>query len=261
MMIIDTSTYVGHWPFRKVSGATIPELAKNGEKNGITHMVVASINAVFYRDVMDGNMELLDELKAYKGSVEFIPFAVINPNYICWKEDTIKCIKELGFKGIELAPCYHGYSLADPCAAEIFKLAGELGVPVRIEAEFENVRQHHLLDVNKSSTPDEIAALLSASDKTTLIIGGYFPCGLGAKLQGIINSRKNVFVNMRRPDGIVWDGWKKETSFVDSKNLCFGSLAPLLYIEPALLRVQVANVDDSIKLACLSENIRPYLGL
>ena len=141
-MMIDTSAYVGHWPFRKVRGATLQEIAPIAAENGTTHMIVSSINAIFYKDTMEGNLELVEELKSYQGDITYIPFAVINPTYPEWEADMKKCITELGFRGIELAPAYHHYSIANEGAAA-FQLAGEMGVPVRVQNEFENIRQHH----------------------------------------------------------------------------------------------------------------------
>ena len=99
MMIIDTSAYVGHWPFRKVRQATLPEVAETAAKNDITHMIVASIQAIFYKDVMEGNLELAEDMRNYQGSVTVIPFAVVNPTYPAWEADMKRCINELGFRG------------------------------------------------------------------------------------------------------------------------------------------------------------------
>ena len=106
-MVIDTCTYIGHWPFRKLSCNTLAQTAARAEKAKITHIVCTNLNAIFYIDPMEGNREFLEEIKAYKGSVTVLPFAVINPTYIEWERDLRECA-ELGFAGIQLAPQYHG---------------------------------------------------------------------------------------------------------------------------------------------------------
>lgn len=259
-MMIDTSAYVGHWPFRKVRGATLQEIAPIAAENGTTHMIVSSINAIFYKDTMEGNLELVEELKSYQGDITYIPFAVINPTYPEWEADMKKCITELGFRGIELAPAYHHYSIANEGAAA-FQLAGEMGVPVRVQNEFENIRQHHWMDVTTSPNGDEFAALLAASEKTCLIIGGYFPCVMGEKLQAILKTRDNVFFDIRRMDTFADQSWEKTREYMDPKHLCYGTMTPFNYIAPALVRIQFAPGSDEEKKGILSENIRSYLGL
>ena len=261
MMIIDTSAYVGHWPFRKVRRATLPEVAETAAKNGITHMIVASIQAIFYKDTMEGNLELAEELRSYQGSVTVIPFAVVNPTYPAWEADMKRCINELGFRGIELAPAYHNYSLRSAEAKAAFRLAGELGVPVRVQNEFENIRQHHWMDVTSGPSGDDFAELLASCDKTCLILCGYFPCHTGERLQSAARAGANVFFDMRRPELYVDNGWINSVADVGISHLCFGTLSPFTYIAPSLLRLQLAPGTDADKQAILSENLRAQLGL
>ena len=49
MMFIDVNTYVGHWPFRELTGNTLDGLDKLAQANGITHMVVSNIEGFFYK--------------------------------------------------------------------------------------------------------------------------------------------------------------------------------------------------------------------
>jgi len=267
-MLIDVSTYVGHWPFRKVDGATLNELAPVLAEHKITHAIVSNVNGIFYKDAMEGNLELYEELKNYKGEVEFIPFAVINPSYINWREDMEKCVKELGFKGFDFTPAYHKHvlgevcTLSDPCYKEAFKFAGELGVPVRVENEYENFRQHHWMESNLSPTGDQFADMLSASDKTTLIIGGYFPDRMGARMAEIVKTRKNVFFNTRRLDPF-YDAcyWQAAVNAVGCEHLVFGTNYPFTHIGPAEVALTFAPQTEEEKQAIMSENIRGYLGL
>lgn len=259
-MIIDTSAYLGHWPFRKILNNTADTLAPIALKNGITHMVVASLNAIFYKDTMQGNMELYEELQNYNGDLNYIPFAVVNPTYPAWEEDMKKCINELGFRGIELAPAYHNYSIANE-GISAFKLAGELGVPVRVESEFENIRQRHWMDVTTSPSGDEFADLLTTSDKTCLIINGYYPCFMGEKLKASIRGRENVFFGMRRLDTYACQSWEQTLEYMDVHHLCHASLSPFTYIEPSLVRIQFAPNTSEEKQGILYKNIQKYLNV
>ena len=92
-MIIDVNTYLGHWPFRNLRNNTAQTLSKRAAENGITHMLVSSLNAIFYKDTMRGNLELKSELESFNGETVFLPLAVINPTYTAGK-DLTACIKD-----------------------------------------------------------------------------------------------------------------------------------------------------------------------
>ena len=175
-MLIDVSTYVGHWPFRKVDGATLNELAPVLAKHKITHAIVSNVNGIFYKDAMEGNLELYEELKNYKGEVEFIPFAVINPSYINWREDMEKCVKELGFKGFDFTPAYHKHvlgevcTLSDPCYKEAFKFAGELGVPVRIEIGPRDIENNVCVAVRRDNGEKTVISLDNLEEEVTKLL-------------------------------------------------------------------------------------------
>lgn len=262
-MLIDTSAYIGHWPFRKLVGNTPEGLDAIAQKGGITHMFVSSLQAVFYKDVMQGNLELYEDLKNYKGQTKLIPFAIINPTYPAWREDMIRCIKELGFQGIELCPMYHGcfepYRLAAE-GAEAFRLAGELGVPVRICAEFEDSRQHHRLDVGTCKvTADDIAGMLAASDKTTLILNGFNPAGFRPRLIDAINARENIFVDISRCEHFTQGGWDAAITSLGAKHMCYGTLSPFYYTETTRARLHLSdNSPEEIEAICY-KNIKNAL--
>ena len=262
-MLIDTSAYIGHWPFRRLEGNTPDGLNSIAKEAGISHMFISSLHAIFYKDVMQGNLELYEELKRYHGETKLIPFAIINPTYPVWREDMTRCVKELGFKGIELCPMYHGvfepYKLSTE-GADAFKLAGELDVPVRICAEFENFRQHHRLDVGASAIKGEdLAALISASDKTTLILNGFNPAGFRANLVEAINSRNNIFVDISRCEGFLQNGWNTAMTNLGAKHMCYGSLSPFYYTETTLVRLLFSeNSPEEIE-AIRYGNMQKYI--
>jgi len=262
-MLIDTSAYIGHWPFRKLYGNTPDGLDAIAKKAGITHMFVSSLQAVFYKDVMQGNLELYEELKNYKGDTKLIPFAIVNPTYPAWREDMTRCVKELGFKGIELCPMYHGtfepYSLAKE-GAEAFKLAGELGVPVRICWSFEDYRQHHRLDIGASfPNSDDIAAMIDSSSETTLIINGMSPFSISQKLSDTITSRNNVFVDISRTEHFTVGAWEHAINTFGAKRMCYGTLSPFYYAETTLVRLHFADNSPEEIEAIRCENLKKYI--
>ena len=252
-MVVDISTYVGHWPFRKLRFNTLAGLDILAQENDITHMAVANLNAVFYKDVNEGNRELLDELAAYEGKTEFIPFAIVNPTYPGWERGAREMI-EKGFRGFELCPKYHGYSLAPEMlydqyrpihrAAKVFELAKELGVPVRICASFEDFRARSDLDTPDNVKGDELFALLSKFPEVTVLATSFNPVAAGEHFGKLIRERDNIFFDTTQGgviDRRICAGLK---SAVSEACLCLGTLSPFRYIETNLLRVEMSDLDS-----------------
>lgn len=242
-MVIDTCTYIGHWPFRKLPCETLAETAARAEKAKITHIVCTNLNAIFYIDAMEGNRELLEQVGAYRGGVKILPFAVINPTYIEWERDLRECVA-LGFVGVQFAPQYHSYSLADWRAAEAYRIAGELGLAVKIDVGFENIRQRSPLDTFTEVSGSELAALFAVSDKPTTIVSTAYPTLMGREVIDAADRRSNVFFNLiytdSFTDGQLEDCLKQYTA----KRLCFGTQTPFRYIEPQYVKLFCSEATD-----------------
>lgn len=255
-MIIDTSAYLGHWPFRKVPGASPAKLDQLAQKSGISHMLVASLDALFYKDVMDGNRKLAAELAGYQGKTRFIPLAVINPAYPAWQKDLHECLDELGFAGLELAPVYHNYAVAKE-GVRAFKLAESLGIPVRLNFEFENVRQHSHLDPARLLTEADFKALLAAG-KGTLIVNSALPHLFEPDLVSLVKARDNVFFDIFRLDDFATTSLPDALDLFGLKHFCLGTRTPFSYAEPQLVKLRFSQAREAIK-SILFENIQPYL--
>jgi len=252
-MLVDISTYVGHWPFRKLTFNTLSELDILARENDITHMAVASLNGIFYKDANEGNLELIEELSEYKGETVFIPFAIVNPTYPGWEKNARKMI-ELGFRGFELCPRYHGYSLAPEMlydqylpvhrAAKVMELARELNVPVRICASFENFRGRSELDTPDNVTGDELYALLSKFPDVTTLVTSFSPMAAGEHFGKLIKERKNIFFDTTQGGTLDRNICRNIKNAVSEDCLCLGTLSPFQYIETNLLRVELADFDS-----------------
>ena len=240
-MIIDTCTYVGHWPYRKLPCETLREITEKAEKRGTTHIICTNLNGIFYIDSMEGNREFYEEFKNYNGSVKVLPTAVINPNYIEWERDIIEC-KEMGFKGIALYPLYHGYSLKDDIAKKAYKMAGDLGLFVKLDAGFENIRQRNPLDVFKDLDSGEIVELLKSDYRVTTIISSTFlnpsgTMGLTDDVRVEALKRDNVFFNMIYADSYLGGSFEAHLKDFTPDHLVYGTQAPFRYMEPQLIKM------------------------
>ena len=256
-MFIDISTYVGHWPFRNLRYNTLSGLDELAGRYGITHMVVANLNGLFYKDANTANLELLSELSAYSGKTTFLPMAIVNPTYPAWEKDARDMIKA-GFKGFELAPVYHGYSLAPEMlydeyspkhrALEVMNLAEELGVPVRICAGFENFRGRSALDNYNNITGDDYFALLSKNRNVHVLATSFSAFAAGEKFKKLLETRKNTYFDTTQFETLGNNAAKSLMETIDSSQLCFGSLSPFNYMEANLLRMEFTSGFDADKM-------------
>ncbi|MBQ8004114.1 MAG: hypothetical protein IJ299_03390 [Oscillospiraceae bacterium] len=256
-MFIDISTYVGHWPFRNLKYNTLAGLDKLAQENSITHMVVANVNGFFYKDANTANLELLEELKSYNGKTAFLPMAIVNPAYPAWEKDARDMIKA-GFAGFELAPIYHGYSLAPEMlfdeyspkhrALDVIKLAEELDVPVRICAGFENFRGRSALDNYKNISGEDYFALLSKNENVHVFATSFSPLAAGEHFKKLLETRKNTYFDTTQFDTFNNKAAENALKIIDASQLCFGSLSPFNYMEANLLRMEFTPEFDADKM-------------
>jgi len=250
-MFIDINTYVGHWPFRNLRYNTLEGLDQLAQKHDITHMVVANLHGLFYKDANVANEELLEQLQNYTGKTVFLPMAMVNPLYPGWESDAREMIAA-GFAGFEIAPLYHGYSLKGQLqqdsyfrsypADAVMALAQELDVPVRISAWFENSRGRGRMDIFEDLHGDDYYALLSKYPDVHVICNGFQPAAAGEKFGALIKTRKNTYFDTIKGD--CQTGAPEANLKVASMDqICYGSLSPFNYMEASLIDMEYGCYD------------------
>jgi len=260
-IVIDTDAYLGRFPFRKLFCNTAKELAKIADNNGIDKICVSSLEAVFYRNAMDGNLDLIKEVndfsKSNTSSVSFLPFAIINPHYTGFEKDIEAC-RELGFFGIELCPLYHDYVLGDERSQKAVALANKYHLPIRIRAGFEDERQRHFMDMPTDVPCQSILDLITAQDDVAYILTGFDPSDFYKKAGNLL-SDKNVFFSTWKSDiypGIN-DSFLNIIKAVPVKRIVLGTNAPFAYMEPQFLRLRnCKELSEEDKLNILGSNIQ-----
>lgn len=235
-MLIDVNTYIGHYPFRATRNNTAREMVALMDRYNIAKACVSSISGVYYRDVMQGNYELLEEIKPYSG--RFIPVCNINPTYANAKNDFYKCIKELGFKAVKLFPRQHNYALDCPAAIEILNIATEHNIPVQLPIYIEDLRQRHTMDIMNHITPEEILAALELAPKTTFIISNINQA-VYAEVLHSPNYRHsgNIYYDTGRMDCLAKDTFAQAIERAGIEHILFGTGAPLQYIDVQLVKL------------------------
>jgi predicted TIM-barrel fold metal-dependent hydrolase len=259
-MIIDINTYIGHWPFRQVTGSTPENLVNLMDEASIDKACVSNINAIFYRNVQDGNEELAQQIsgnKQFKGRL--IPFAIINPSYPGWKKDFVHCIDNLGMKGLELYPAYHQYSLASENAIELLNMAAEKSIPVHLPCAIENVRQRHRLDTKEDLSTDDAARVLPMCPKTDFIITNGPSFDIAKQLKDLSLKRQGkVYYDFSRIEMALFDSF---VNFAGIDNVVFGSVMPMQYVDSQFVKLHFSKISSEDKEKVMYKNLKELLIL
>ena len=245
--IVDTNVSLFQWPFRRLPLDDPDDLVKKLRSLGIAQAWAGSFEGVLHRDISAVNQRLAD---ACRKRTELIPIGSVNPELPGWEGDLRRCIDKHNMPGIRLHPNYHGYSLDDPRFAQLLKLANAAGRFVQIAAAMEDTRTQHAMVRVPDVDLTPLTALMPELSGMRVQI-------LNHRLRGPLLDRlaetPGVFFDTARVDST--DGVPNLVKSVPSGRVLFGTHAPFLIPEAALIRVHESAVLDEAGLhAVLSQN-------
>ncbi len=251
--ITDTNISLFHWPFRRLPLDETDALLKKLHSLGITEAWAGSFEGILHRDLAGVNRRLADECKRHK---ELVPIGSVNPALPDWEYDFKACLEQHQMPGIRLYPNYHGYTLDDPHFARLLELSGSAGCFVQIAVTLEDVRTQH----EKLGVPDvdltRLADVISRFPKAKVQLLNYRP---QPAMVGKLSKVPNLYFDVARVEGT--DGVPKLVEQISNGRVLFGSHAPFLIPEAALIRVHESSLlDDESLRAVYSKNAETLLG-
>ena len=251
--LFDINAAVGHWPFRQIPHQTPGELRQMLEKAGFGGAAVANTHGLFYKNCHDANLELGEWLAPHEGF--FAGVATLNPLYAAWERDLRACREELGFRALRLAPQYHDYELSCREAVAMAAGATEVDMPLLVPHRVVDVRQRHGFDTERIIGLDEIGALCAAVPGARVIVTE-------------ANFAGSALVD---DDGALrYPGLYLESSRIDissfpeavaAERIVFGTGAPFKYLRPAMMKLEIADLEVPSRERIGWENGRRLLGL
>lgn len=261
-MLIDSNAYIGHWPFRKLQGATCKGLFDRMNQFDIDKSVVSNLNGVFYKNTQHANEELADDIRSDKRFGDrFIPFAVINPIYNGWKDDLEVSHSKLGMKGVRLHPVYHRYELTNPACVELVKRARDKGLPIALSLRIVDARPSSWLDVETEWTLKDVMPIIRAvPDAKYLILNVANSLTLSAEDLELFRKATTIMDTSGRN---IANPVKLMKQFGKEK-LAFGTHAPVLDYRTGLLRIESlrdSEADAATKELLRAGNIKRFLSL
>jgi predicted TIM-barrel fold metal-dependent hydrolase len=257
-VIVDVNAYLGHWPFRRLRNNSADGLVRLMDDKGIDVAWVSSIDAVHYVNSQAGNESLHEEIAPHRNRL--VPFAVINPAYIDWEHDLEVCVKEFGCRGVRLYPNYHNYGLLDPCCRKLVDTATRWGLVVSLPIRQTDKRQQHWLVYVEDVSLDDTAELVKRHPDARFVLlngAGFTSTPLGQANSGL---PRNYFIEISRPEVLVSD--QEIPTLIRNlgpDRLLFGTGIPFHYADPALVRLEVLEADQSVKESIAGGNARQLL--
>ena len=260
-MIIDINAYLGNWPFRALRNSTAAELVKLMDSKGIDRAVVSSLDAILYKNSQAGNEKLAAEIEPYRD--RFVPFATVNPTYAGWTEDVVRCHEVLGMQGLRIYPAYHGYALQDGVCADLMAMAAERGLIVALPLRMEDRRQRHWMDTAEDVSPGDVAQFIVRFPAIKFMILN----GIGDTVNWSPLKGAHVLIDISRLTNLRLRSPPRDNSIpgllaaLGTEKLGFGSGIPIKYPDPALLKVEIMQVSESVKEQIRWRNAATMLGL
>lgn len=251
--IIDTNVSLFHWPFRRLPLDETDALVNKLRLLGISQAWAGSFEGILHRDIAGVNQRLADVCQNH---AELIPVGSINLELPGWENDLRRCIDEHKMPGIRLHPNYHGYTLDDPRFRRLAELATAAGRFIQIAAAMEDTRtQHPLVQVPDVDLAPLVKLLKVVPGARVQILNH----NLRPSLLQQLGETPGVFFDTSRVDGT--DGVPQLVHSVAPGRVLFGSHAPFLIPEAALIRVHESGVLDEASLrAVLAGNAEQLYG-
>jgi len=239
-MIIDVNAYIGHYPFRMLKYKTAEDLIGLMDFYGVDICCAASLEAVYFKDCMEGNLALLNAIEPYKNRL--VPFCVINPEYNNAAEDFKQCVGALGFKGLRLFPRQQGYKLDGALSVDLLRMAGEMKLPVHIPILLEDLRGHHPLDVAEPIGAEEIKRAALLAPDTDFILSNDYLDGFAKTIEPAVSGRPGKFYyDIGRVDCLYQTMMENLAAAAGYERMVFGTGAPLQNISVQFVKLHYMN--------------------
>jgi uncharacterized protein len=257
--MIDVNAYLGSFAFRALPHRTASELLRLMDRKRIDRAVVSSAASITYRNSQSGNEELALAIEGHGD--RFIGCAVLNPAYAGWRDDLRICHEQFGMKAVRLYPRWHNYKLSDAECLELVHAATERHMVVSIPIRVEDRRQQSWLVDIPDVLHEEIAALVKA------VPGGRFMIHNGS---GFVNSSlgrrdttlpRNYVIDLTLLAVELANEVGQLLANLGQDRVVFGTGMPFHYPDPALVKLELLDVPESVKVKIRHETAAALFGV
>ena len=232
--IVDTNVSLFHWPFRRLPLDDTAALVKKLRSLGVTQAWAGSFEGLFHRDLAAVNKRVADECSRH---AELSPIGTINPILPDWEDDMNRCVNQHFMSAVRIYPNYHQYGLDDSRFVQLLRIASSYGLLVQIAVAMEDTRtQSSLIQVPDVDLTPLPKALKSVSRARVQILNHRLRAPQAQELA----KTPGVYFDTARVDAT--DGVPSLIKAVSEERVLFGSHAPFLIFEAALIRVHESDL-------------------
>lgn len=259
-MIVDALAFLGLHPLRGSGTESPAELERSLQRAGISRAYVVGLESLFRRNPWAAN-----ELHARRlaGSPSLPPLAGVNPLYAADRE-RLERLRELGFRGLVLAPLYHGFSPRSGAVGRLLRWAADLGMPVVLLCALEDVRGAHRAYRYRYRVGErELAGFLELAERAgARVLLSHAEFNLLEKLAEVVKAADAlVDVASNTVYGPVYDRVRTLTELFGENRVALSTGAPLNYPLVPLFKVLYSGIGEGAKRKILGENaLRFYEG-
>jgi predicted TIM-barrel fold metal-dependent hydrolase len=257
--IIDVNVTLGQWPTRRVACDNVTTLTAKLREHGVAEAMCGSFDGLFHDDLSGVNDRLVAACRAHdQDSLRLVPFGEINPLQTGWHDEFKRCVDQHGMRGIRLHPNYHGYQLDHPQLANLLKVAAERRIVVQLVVLMEDERMMHPLMRIPPVDLKPLAAMVEQLPGLRLML---LNAPKGQRDESLLRTLRTgraacdiaMLEGAGALDTLIGD--------VPIESLVFGSHAPCLYFESALLKLKESSLPVPHARAVMRENAAQFLNL
>lgn len=235
----DGNCFVGNWPFFRVRENTIEKLAALHKKYHITSGFVSSLEAIFYQDPYEAELQLAEQLR----KTDYKHVVVLNPALPAWEAGLHRCVETLAVSGVRLLPGYHSYSLRDPQMDRVVAAIKQYNLQMLITLRMHDDRTGWMIKP-VPVPPEDIACFIKSNPDIRILLNHIRPAEI-EKLNALGVCWDNVFIDTC--------GFKDGTNPIEAVmkydylkgHIVYGSGAPIMEPYATVLQLETANLDPS----------------
>jgi len=158
--------------------------------------------------------------------------------------------------GLRLIPQYHGYSLADVCAAEIANAATDRRMVVSFSGRIVDHRYRHRMDQPWEIKDDQITALFKATPKARYLLVNFLNVPGGRRWD-----KPAVWMDICRFSSAPSSGLARAVETCGDDRMVFGTSMLFRYAAPALLSMELLKATKRAKERIYFRNLARLLNI
>ncbi len=255
-MILDVSTFVGDYPYRRLPDTSPAFLLRQMDRVGIAQAWVGHLPSFLYRDPAAGTASLVQTLASFD-RLHAVP--TIHPGLPGWRRD-VDLAREISAPAIRVYPIHQGIDPAGDTMKEAIVAAGSAGIAVILTVRFEDLRQRHPLDNTSDLPASAVRSLARADDRVRILVTHAGRAFVEEVHLGLTPEEAGrVLWDITWLWGPPYDELEALMTSVGPGRFVFGTAMPLRIPEAATAKLDLAGLSPEHRAGIESENLLRWI--